>query len=329
MHRPPVTLREVTPIARITGEYEAIVVPAQSPMQSLDDLVRALRERPESISWGGGSAGGSDQILAGLVAKAVGVQPARINYIAFSGGGESLSAILGGQVTVGVNGLAELEPQIAAGTVRALAISSAERLPGLAVPTLIEQGVNVEFENWRSVVAPPGISAGERRRLEAAIEAMVRSPQWQSALARYRWLDRYLPGEEFARFASQEETRVRAVLDELGVGSDESGLLAPANAYPAFVLVGLGVCGLALMGRWRLAPSAVRIPRAVWWVAGALAINLVIAEPAGFIVSSSVLFWGTARAFDRRHPVRDALVGLGVCTLAYVIFARVLQLPLP
>ena len=330
MHRPPVTLRDVTPIARITGEYEAIVVPAQSPIRSLDDLIRVLRERPESISWGGGSAGGSDQILAGLVAKAVGVQPARINYIAFSGGGESLSAILGGQVTVGVNGLAELEPQIAAGTVRALAISSAERLPGLAVPTLIEQGVDVEFENWRSVVAPPGISAGERRRLESAVEAMVRSPQWQSALARYRWLDRYLSGEAFARFAGDEETRVRAVLDELGVGSDEAGLFSPANAYPAFVLAGLGACGVALMGRRRPAiPVGVRVPGAVWWVAGALAINLFIAEPAGFIVSSSVLFWGTARAFDRRHPVRDALVGVGVCTLAYAIFARLLQLQLP
>ena len=103
-HQSPVTLGDVVPIARITGEYEVLTVPAASPFRTLDDLIRAFKERPESISWGGGSAGGSDQILAGLIADAVGVAPRRVNYIAFSGGGESLSAIIGGQVSVGING---------------------------------------------------------------------------------------------------------------------------------------------------------------------------------------------------------------------------------
>ena len=107
-----VTLANVTPIARLTGEYEVLTVPANSPFRTLDDFIRAFRERPESISWGCGSAGGSDQILAGLIADAVGVDPRRVNYIAFSGGGESLSAIIGGQVSVGINGLAEFAPQI-------------------------------------------------------------------------------------------------------------------------------------------------------------------------------------------------------------------------
>ena len=155
-NRSPVTLADVVPIARLTGEYKVIAVPAASPLRSLQDLLTAFKARPESISWGGGSAGGSDQILAGLVADAVGVDPRRINYIAFAGGGESLSAILGGQVSVGINGLAEFAPQLEAGTLRALAISSADRLPGLDVPTLREQGVAVDFENWRSVVAPTG-----------------------------------------------------------------------------------------------------------------------------------------------------------------------------
>src|SRR5687768_1283778 len=161
-HRSPVTLRDVTPIARLTGEYEAIVVPASSPFRSLEDLIRAFRANPESISWGGGSAGGTDQILAGLIADAVGVPPRRVNYIAFSGGGESLSAIVGGQVSVGINGLAEFAAQIDAGTVRVLGISSAERVPGVDAPTLREQQVDVEFENWRSVVAPP---RSEERRV--------------------------------------------------------------------------------------------------------------------------------------------------------------------
>src|SRR5688572_11044769 len=181
-HQSPVTLDDVVPIARITGEYEVIAVPASSPFTTLQQLIDAFKARPESISWGGGSAGGSDQILAGLIADAVGVAPSRVYYIAFSGGGESLSAILGGQVSVGVNGLAEFAPHINAGSVRVLAISSGERLAGLDVPTLREQGVEIVFENWRSVVAPPGITPADRDRLARAVEAMVRSTAWREAL---------------------------------------------------------------------------------------------------------------------------------------------------
>src|SRR6185295_15282269 len=173
IHRSPVTLHDVTPLARLTGEYEVIAVPMASPFRTLRDLLDAFVARPESISWGGGSAGGSDQMLAGLVAQASGVAPSRVNYIAFSGGGESLSAILGGQVSAGINGLAEFAPQLEAGTLRALAISSAERLHGLDIPTLRELGLDIEFENWRSLVAPQGLAAADRARLDRVIAAMV------------------------------------------------------------------------------------------------------------------------------------------------------------
>ena len=215
----PVTLTDAVPIARLTGEYEALAVPAASPFRTLEDLLAAFRERPESISWGGGSVGGSDQILAGLIAAAVGVEPRLVNYIGYSGGGEALAAILGGQVSVGVNGLAEFASQVEAGALRVLAVSSAERLPGVDAPTLRERGVDVEFENWRSIVAPPGITTEERLRLAAAVETMVRSNEWRELLARYRWLDRYLAGDEFAAFAAAEERRVRAVLRELGAST--------------------------------------------------------------------------------------------------------------
>jgi putative tricarboxylic transport membrane protein len=335
MHGSVVTLRDVTPIARITGEYEVIVVPANSPLRTFGDLIQALRDRPEAISWGGGSAGGSDQILAGLVARAAGVAPRRINYIAFSGGGESLSAILGAQVSVGVNGLAELEAQIAAGTVRALAVSSAERLPGLDVPTLREQGVDVEFENWRSVVAPPGISAVDRRRLESAVASMVRAPEWRAALARYRWLDRYLEADDFARFDESEEARVRAILVELGTA--RSGTTLSSGVFPVFVLAGLAICGLLLAVRRRPSseaavpgrPTRLALRRDAWWIVIALALTLAMMESAGFVVTAALLFWLTARAFDRRHPLRDAIAAVGVSGAAYLLFARVLQLPLP
>jgi putative tricarboxylic transport membrane protein len=243
----PVSLGDATPLARLTGEYEAIVVPAASPYQSLQELLTAFKARPEAISWGGGSAGGSDQILAGLIAEAVGISPARVNYIAFSGGGESLSAIVGGQVTAGINGLAELAAQIEAGSVRALAISSGERLPGLAVPTLREQGVDVEFENWRSVMAPPGLDREERERLEATIQAMVQSAPWRAALERYRWIDRYLAGDAFARYVGAEEARVRAILKQFGTDEAEARTLMSTGPYPVFVLAGLVFFALASM----------------------------------------------------------------------------------
>jgi putative tricarboxylic transport membrane protein len=340
-HQSPVTLREVTPIARLLGEWEVVVVPSASPFQSLADLVDAFRTRPESISWGGGSAGGTDQILAGLFADAVGVAPSRVNYIAFSGGGESLSAILGGQVSVGVNGLAELAPHIEAGTVRALAISSGERLPGLDVPTFREQGVDVEIENWRSVVAPPGVSATERERLEQMTAAMVRSSQWHEALARYRWNDRYLAGTAFARFSAAEEARVEGILARLGTGpSAGSTSVASVGRYPLFVLFGLAASALwsaGAMVRWRARAGQTSVPaagvatgwRAVILIAVAAGIDLLLLDRAGFIIASTALFWVTARAFDASHPIRDVVFALAVSTASYVVFVRWLDLALP
>jgi putative tricarboxylic transport membrane protein len=331
MHDSPVTFADATPIARLTGEYEVLTVPVESPFRSLDDLVRAFKERPEAISWGGGSAGGSDQILAGLIAAAVGVDPKRVNYIAFSGGGEALSAILGGQVSVGINGLAEFAAQIEAGTVRVLAISSAERLPGLDAPTLRERGIDVEFENWRSVMAPPGLTAEAQARLAAAVEAMVRSTEWRDLLARYRWLDRYLAGEAFAAFSTAEERRVRAVLGELGVGG-AAGALGP---YALFVLGGLALFGAAAVfgsireTRNRTSPLPATEWRSIAALGVGVALHLLLAERAGFIVAAALLFWFGARAFDARHPLRDAALAVGVASGAYLLFTRLLEVPLP
>ena len=336
-HRSPVTLHDVTPLARLTGEYEVIAVPAGSPFRTLRDLLDAFVARPESISWGGGSAGGSDQMLAGLVADAVGVAPSRVNYIAFSGGGESLSAILGGQVSAGINGLAEFAPQIEAGTLRPLAISSAERLAGVDIPTLREQGLDIEFENWRSLVAPPGIPAAERARLDAAIAAMVASPEWRQALARYRWLDRYLAGEPFARFARAEEARVRDVLGKLGTGSQDAGTGVTTEPYPWLVLAGLVLAGGFAMreavtgaGAGNLQAALSRPARGpLLLLAAGAALHVVLLERAGFVIAAAVLFWFAARAFDPRHPLRDAVFAVVLPLAAYVVFARVLQLTLP
>jgi putative tricarboxylic transport membrane protein len=334
MHRSPVTLHDVVPIARLTGEYEVIAVPTASPLHSLRDLLEALKAQPGSISWGGGSAGGSDQILAGLVADAVGVEPRRINYVAFSGGGESLSAILGGQVSVGVNGLAEFAPQMEAGTLRALAISSAERLPGLDVPTLREQGVNVAFENWRSVAAPPGISDADRARLESLVEAMVHGRRWREMLERYRWLDRYLAGSALPRFIDAEESRVRDILNKFDAGHERAATLTSAGVYPVIVIAGVVIFGLAA-GRSvarSIAPDAPPADRrlvSLALIAIGIVLHAMLLERVGFVGAAAVLFWFTARAFDRRHPLRDATFAIVLAAGSYLLFARVLQLQLP
>lgn len=211
----PVSLQDTTPIARLTTEYEVIVVPADSEFQTLDDLIQAFQRDPGSISWAGGSAGGTDHILVGLIAKATDVDPTQINYIPYSGGGEALAAILGGQVSAGVSGVGEWLPQIEAGELRVLAVSSAEPLDIIDAPTLTEQGVDVELANWRGLVAPPDISDEARQGMIAMVEAMRDSEEWQATLERYGWEDFFLAGDEFTTFLEEEQETVTEVLQGL------------------------------------------------------------------------------------------------------------------
>ena len=213
----PVTLEQVTPLARLTGEYEVIVVPASSDIQTLDDLIAQFKEDPQSVSWGGGSAGGTDHILVGLIAKEAGVDPSGINYVPFAGGGEALASILGGHVTAGVSGYQEFAGQIETGDLRPLAISSTERLEGVDIPTLKEQGVDVELTNWRAVFAPPGISDEDKQALADTVAQMVESETWQNTLKERAWLDLYLPPDEFAQFLEQDRERVETVLKDIGL----------------------------------------------------------------------------------------------------------------
>jgi len=216
-NKSPVTLADVTPIARLTSEWEAIAVPVDSDIKTLDDLIAKLKADPGSVSWGGGSAGGTDHIAAALFAKAVGVDPAKVNYIAHSGGGEAMASILGGHVTLGINSASELEPQVKAGKLRWLGVSSDQRIPGIDAPTFEEQGVDLVIGNWRAVMAPPGISQADREKLTAVIDAMVKSEQWKKKLAERGWLDNYLAGPEFERYLAEENERVTEVLKSVGL----------------------------------------------------------------------------------------------------------------
>jgi putative tricarboxylic transport membrane protein len=216
-NKSPVSLDDITPLARLVGEYEVIFVPTASPIQSMGDLVAKLKSDPGSVSWAGGSIASTDQILAGLIAKTVGADPAKVNYIAHSGGGEALGAILGGHVTVGIGGYGEYQSLIADGKVRALAISSDQRLPGVDVPTLKEQGIDVSYFNWRGLMAPPGIRDADLKALADAVARMVASPAWKETVAKRQWTDLYQPAAEFKAFIRDDRAKMEGILTDLGL----------------------------------------------------------------------------------------------------------------
>lgn len=216
-NKSPVTLAQVTPIARLTGEYEVLVVPAASPFRSLADFLKAWKVNPGRLAIAGGSAGGTDHMLAGLLATSVGVDVTKVNYVPHSGGGESIASLIGNQVSAGINGLEELAPFIKAGRVRPLAISSDKRLPGIDIPTFVEQGVNLTVANWRGVVAAPGITGQQRAELASLMDRMRQSAEWKAVLAKNNWIDMYQPAPGFEAFLKQEDARATVVLKSIGL----------------------------------------------------------------------------------------------------------------
>jgi putative tricarboxylic transport membrane protein len=217
MNKSPVGLDQVAPIARLTGEALVIVVPENSPHKTVTSLAAAVKANPGRVVWAGGSAGGADHILAALFAKAAGADASKVNYVAFSGGGEALAAILGGRVTAGISGYSEFEGQIKAGKLRVLAVSSGERLPGIDAPTLKEQGLDVELVNWRGVVAPPGLSAAQIKAHSDTFEKMAKSTEWAEMLKAKGWDDFYMPAGPFAAFINSEQSRIGDVLKSVGL----------------------------------------------------------------------------------------------------------------
>ena len=217
MSKSPVTLDQVTPIARLTEETQVMVVPANSAIKTAKDLAELVKKDVAKVTFAGGSAGGVDHIMAALFAGAVGADASKVNYVPFSGGGESLAAILGGKVTAGISGWGEYEGQIKAGKLRAIGVTSPQRLPGVDVPTFKEQGVDLVLTNWRSVMAAPGITAAQKQTLADAIDKLAKSATWKDILKQKGWDDAYLAGDAFTAFLKQEQVRVSEVLKSVGL----------------------------------------------------------------------------------------------------------------
>ena len=216
-NKSPVNLSQVTPIARLTGEYEVVVVPGNSKIQSLKELMAQFKANPGSVAWGGGSAGGSDHILLGMIAKAVGVPPTKVSYVAFAGGGPATAALLGSQVAAGISGYGEFAEQVKAGKLRIIAVSSDKRQEGIAAPTLKEEGIDVELFNWRGVFAPPGVNDTQRKAMIALMEKMTATPQWAEACKMRDWTPIALFGDDYKTFLEGETARIESILKEIGL----------------------------------------------------------------------------------------------------------------
>ena len=215
--KPPVSLSQATPLARLTSEYNVFVLPANSPYKSMKDVIDQLKKDPGSVKWGGGSRGSTEHIAAAMIAREVGVDPAKINYVAFRGGGEATAAILGGNVTVGGSGYSEFAEYINTGKMKAIAVTSDKRLKGVEVPTMKEQGVNVVLGNWRGVYGAPGITAEQRKTLTEMVLKATKSKAWTDALEKNAWTPAVLAGAEFEKFVDDEFASLRAVMVKSGM----------------------------------------------------------------------------------------------------------------
>ena len=215
--KPPVSLSQATPIARLTSEYNVFVLPANSPFKSMAEVIAQLKKDPGSVKWGGGSRGSTEHIAAAMIAREVGVDPARINYVAFRGGGEATAAVLGGNVTVGGSGYSEFAEYINTGKMKALAVTSEARLKGVNVPTLKEQGINVVIGNWRGVYGAPGISAEQRKALTDMVLKAVKAKSWTEASEKNNWTPAVLTGAAFDKFVDDDFASLRATMVKSGM----------------------------------------------------------------------------------------------------------------
>ncbi len=212
------TVAAATPIARLIEEAGAIFVPASSPYKTLDDLIVAWKADPAAFPVGGGSSpGGPDHLLPMQLADAVGIDPAKVNFVSYDGGGELLPAILGGKLQFAASGYGEFLEQVKSGDLRVLAVTSEERVPVIDAPTLTEEGVDLVFTNWRGLLAAPGLSTAEQARLVTAVTEMHDSKEWAKVLKDNGWTDAFLTGDKFTSFLTEQDSRVSTVLKNLGL----------------------------------------------------------------------------------------------------------------
>jgi len=215
--KPPVSLSQATPLARLLAESQVFVLPAESPLKSMKDVVEQMKKDPGSVKWGGGSRGSTEHIAAAMIARSVGVDASKINYVAFRGGGEAVAAILGNNVTVGGSAFTEFGEYITTGKMRPIAVTSEKRIKGVDAPTLRELGIDVVISNWRGVYGAPGITPAQRDALVDMVVKATKTKAWAEAVDKNGWTPALLTGDAFGKFVDEEFASLRAIMVKAGM----------------------------------------------------------------------------------------------------------------
>jgi putative tricarboxylic transport membrane protein len=217
IHRAPVAVDQLTPIARLSAEPFTIVVPVASPLRSLDDLRSTLAGDPSRIAWAGGPVGGIEHVATILLTGALGLEAGRINYVPFLTVADAAASLGDGQMSVAVLPAGDISAELKAGRLRILAVSSAARAEAIDAPSLFELGIPFELSNWRGLLARPGLGQNERERLAGKIARLAASRAWQEMLERRGWREAYLGPEAFGAFIRREQARVKDALKAGGL----------------------------------------------------------------------------------------------------------------
>lgn len=208
------TLDDVTPLAVLFEEYDVVVVPADSPYESLTDLITAWQENPKALPWTGG--GSFDQLVVADLALAAGINPVDTTYISSDGGGEAVAALLNGTAQAATGGYADNVDQIESGRLRALALIAEQPIDGIDIPTAREQGFDVTLANWRMLAAPNGITEAETAALTELVTETLATEEWAAAVDRYRWTEQIMTGPEVSAFLTSEHARISRLYEEMG-----------------------------------------------------------------------------------------------------------------
>ncbi len=214
----PLTYTDVTPLALLTSEYIGMWVRPDSPIRTGQDLLAHLRAKPESLTFAITNPGSGNHIAAGMVLKAGGVDLKKVTFVPFKGSAETTIAVMGGHVDVLMATPGSAIKHVASGKLRALAVTAPKRLGGEAagIPTWKELGIDAVTANWRSLVGPKGLTPAQIAWWDRTLAAMVKSPEWQQALARYQWEDEHLDSAGALKFMQEEYGKLESLLGELG-----------------------------------------------------------------------------------------------------------------
>lgn len=344
MHSSKHNIMSTTPIARLTSEYQAIAVPANSPYYSLDELLTAFKADPAGFSWGGGSAGGSDHIFAYLLAEALGIEATKVNYVAFTGGGEASAALLGGQVDAGISGFGEWGGLADSGRIRLLAVSSDARMANDDTPTFRELGIDLLFANWRAIVAAPGITRAQKEFYVELLREARATQEWQETLKRNNWTDSFLVGEEFDNFIIADSARTARTLKRVGMSGDKGTSWAAVGPYlfPNIAIAGLVIfAGIifwqsrqqqtAMSGSAPIIVSDEKRPdlKAFGQTAAVIFVYILGLKFIGFIFVTPPVILALSYLLGSRAYARDIVVGISVTALIFIIFEHLLNVDIP